>query len=336
MTLPGTLEEAWALAATRPLGNGLRVMEFEDSGTLAFATVTDDGHRGVLLFGRSGDLLPATAAAVHAASEALDAEIFRTDIGGRSVQGIHLWCAREDLGDAFGAFCNALVARVCAGDDVYPAFLDCLEEFRRLLAEVSDRGGRSALVGLLGELIVLADMTEFTSDALRFWAYPDRDRHDFRNGRTALEVKATLRSQSGGALVSISSLDQLVPPNDGELYLQWIKLERDPAGDISIDALTHRIGLRLPLSGREVLRGKLGAMLTSSSAGLTFSLQDRRAFRVTDQFPRLTPDRLSAGALDPGVSRISYDVDLAAAETCRCTPAEATRLFVNGTHEADI
>jgi hypothetical protein len=167
---------------------------------MVLASVNAVGERGLLVRSNSDDRLQDTVDAVTVESGALRAEIYPYFAGGRSSKAIHIWCCIPELNDAFGSFCDSLISRIIAGGHIHAAFLDCLEDFRSLVAGTGDEGYGPGLVGLVGELIVLKELSERGTDAVAMWAYPSRDRHDFRNGNVAIEVKSSLRSSSGRPL----------------------------------------------------------------------------------------------------------------------------------------
>src|SRR5262249_36332912 len=60
------------------------------------------------------------------------------------------------------------------------------------------------------------------TDALNRWHGPAGSRHDFWWSTKAVEVKATTSSR--GRIFKINGLDQLVPPNNGDLYIFGMRL----------------------------------------------------------------------------------------------------------------
>jgi hypothetical protein len=197
---------------------------------------------------------------------------------------------------------------------MHAAFLACYTDFHRLIASPAGSQVPSSTVGLLGELVVLADLVQVDPSAVDYWAFPDHERHDFRHGKVALEIKTTLRREGSGSVVGISSLDQLDPPAGGQLYLQWLRLERDVVGPHSIELLVNRISSALRGDSLERFRERLSDVDTvNGAAQARFSLEETHCFHVGALFPRLTGHRLLAGAPDAGVSKISYQLDLSAA-----------------------
>lgn len=331
MTLAAGIREAWVIGAAKPIGSGLRATHFEGAGRRIWATVSDNHHRGLLVAVPPEEQLSSSVATIKRTSSALDAEIYRFDEDGRSMRGLHVWCTNSDLLEAFVGFCEPFIVRIHKGEPVEIAFSISFREFKRLLGGSSDLEISTTVIGLLGELAILSELAVLNSEALSFWPYPDLERHDFRNGKAAIEVKTSLRSQSARKIATISALDQLEAPSGGTLYLHWLRLERDPAGTVTVARLVDEIARNLNRFHADELRSRvLSDQRIQAYQFSSFSLYERQTFRVEGAFPKLTPSSLVEGALDPGVGKVTYEVDLSAAAAFRCSSEEANRALVAG------
>lgn len=331
MSIAADIRQAWGIAAAKPVGAGLRVITFSGGGDRVRATVTDDGWKGILIEAPPGERLGPTVAAVVRASTALCAEIYAFTEDDRSARGLHLWCTRDDLIEAFVGFCEPFVVRIREGEGLGEAFAACFEEFRSLIAGANEGAVTAKLVGVLGELLVLTDLVALDASATESWCYPVLERHDFRNGTAALEVKTTLRSQMGKPVVTISALDQLEAPRGGALYLHWLRLERVSQGPICIEALLKSIGHYIDAGQLARLRTRvLGDGAMRPHHFYTFACQERRTFRVVEAFPKLAPSRLLTGSPDGGVGNVTYQLDLSAAADFECASDEAYRVLLSG------
>ncbi len=323
-----SLRDAWSVSGAKQPAPGLRASKFEGGSDLVLASVNADGRRGLLVRANAEDRLQETVDAVTRESGALSAEIYPYFADGRSSRGIHIWCLHSELHDAFGSFCDSLIPRIIAGDNIHAAFVECLEDFRSLVVGADADGNASGLIGLVGELIVLKELSQLGAEACAMWAYPLRDRHDFRNGEAALEVKTSLRSNNGRPLITISAIDQLTAPPHGVLFLHWIRLERDPVGDMSVNRLVESVAAQLAPEQAALLRKRVWGSAPSSNHTERFSVQERKAFLVESGFPRLTPDRLVSGLLDAGVGRVRYEVDLSGAGRFARSVADVNAMFM--------
>lgn len=307
------IRTGWAIAGAKPKGNGLRALRLSIDAPVTWATIDDDGYVGVVValdgvtqFGRGQCDSPNGAVA-------LSWEPFTFDFEGVVVRGAAVKCHDDMLHDAFQGFCDTWLARCATGVAVQEAFAAAQEDFRRMLGFSATRD-IAVLTGLLGELLVLDQLLQRDVHALDYWAYPQGERHDFRNGGVAIEVKTTLRASASRVIVNVSSLDQLLPPPNGHLCLIYNRLERDPLGAVGLDVLTAHISERLPPLERATLIAKLDtAKLSASDGRLRFGVSEQRAFLVEGGFPCITPASFVSGRSPDGVLAVRYEIDLSTA-----------------------
>ena len=272
------------------------------------ATLTADGHRGLLIVLNPGEQVAILRSLLQGAG-ALTAEIARFNQDGSDLRALHIWCKDRLCDDAFAMFCE-LLAEKLPDMDVGIALAKCHEEFERLLngAESIPLG---RLIGAIGEMLILLDAANLDPSAAKMWSGPRGERHDFRNGNIALEVKTTLRSEGKTLKVRITDLDQLEPPEDGELYLHAIKLEQAEGGALSVNGLFEALNNVLDADGRRDIATLLATLgIDPKCTRPQFSILSRTTYQVSGDFPRLTASRLLSGRPDSGVSAISYDLNL--------------------------
>lgn len=315
MDLRASLDEAWSLArvASPSPDGGLRTVRLTGVSGDARAAISPAGHLGLLIALAKGQRFTPPRKLQPGHGGVLEAEVSAYRQGDTNIRALAIWCRDSSLKTAFLAFCVSMLERAASGLAM-PAALDaCHAEFSRLLlgAQILES---SVLAGLLGELIVLADLVDRDPALVKTWAGADRERHDFRRGPVSLEVKTSRRSESSGLQVHISSIDQLEPPAAGRLFLHAIRLEGADRGSISLATVVTRIESRLSGADLEQFRRGLEAHVKSTSDERQFVVHDRATYHVADDFPRLVPARLVAGRLDPGVSRVEYTLDLSSAQ----------------------
>lgn len=246
----------------------------------------------------------------------LKVHVSRLSLAGNSQLFIDLICTDPTLEQVFGELVDDIVARIADGTEPFAAVRGTLEDFRALLLpKRATEINSDTLLGLLGELYVLSLLAGRDACAVDCWVGPTEQRHDFRTEARAIEVKATRRSDT--THVTIHGIDQLLPPTGGRLMLLRVTLEPASDGSIQLEGL-YRTLLTAGVS-RQALQERL--QLASCDDPLdpawnarAFSLECLTAWEVTEGFPRLTGGELKRGALDAGVSRIQYVVDLAAAD----------------------
>jgi hypothetical protein len=254
----------------------------------------------------------------------LAGEAAKTDTRGRAVHllrlnhaGAHylaVVCLSRELHSVFTQFSRELVASIEDADSPARTATEAFERWKALFAEGTFRGviGEERLVGLMGELLTLeALLNKKASADLAYWRGPSGDVQDFRTATHAVEVKATLVRE--GRVVSISSIDQLQPPPNTDLYLVHHRLERDPGG-FNISDVFQRLTV-------------IGASESDLAAGLAandvfvndFKLYAGRRYRLVETrtydamgvaFPRITRQSFPGGDIPPGTLRIAYSIDL--------------------------
>ncbi len=175
------------------------------------------------------------------------------------------------------------------------------------------------LAALYAELRVLETLLEAgISSALDHWTGPNEDPHDFTGLPGGdIEVKSTLSPDR--TVITVNGLMQLESPEQGELLLVMMRLERD--GSPSSDRLRNLIDRIEPKVDEVEFLRKL------SDSGYDFSDTDgdqpqqpirEPAFklvevfchRVDEKFPRLVPASLVEGRLPEDIDRLRYSVDI--------------------------
>lgn len=185
-----------------------------------------------------------------------------------------------------------------------------------------------ATVGLVAELLILTELVRRDpARGLDIWRGPTGERHDFRRGPHALEVKAS--ASRTGRRFRVSGLEQLEPPDDGDLHLVWVRLLRDPGGPLSAPRLISQ----LRDAGVDVieLEHKLHAMGYSHAHHTEYerrryALDELLVWAVEGDFPRITANSFRAGP-PPGVVEINYTVDISGEHPPALPDAEVERLF---------
>lgn len=243
--------------------------------------------------------------------------------GRTSWRFLDLTCRAPELDRVFGEVADEIVSRIASGHGAIRACTSTLSEFRMLLIPKNSSVAAERLVGLVGELLLLEELLEIASSAADLWRGPLGDRHDFRGGSLAIEVKTT--SRAANQVLHVTSIDQLLEPAGGELHLVHYTLEEVAGGSLSLGSLFTSVAGKSgnPMRIRDLLsRMDCPDPLAEEWNVTRFQLEARRCYRVDSTFPRLVPESLAAGALPPGVSKMHYDVDLSAGDHARLLQAE--------------
>jgi len=164
--------------------------------------------------------------------------------------------------------------------------------------------------GLIGELITLCDLVSIHGPiAIEAWQGHEGERHDFRMGNKAIEVKVTTKP---GLFVYINGISQLSEPEEGELLLRLIRLEKTPGGKITLPSILNKlseVGASTPSIVDAILKlgGKLEDLKDDSKS---YTFIESIFYNVRTGFPRISPSSFSNNSAPKGVTNIKYTTDL--------------------------
>ncbi|MCK5746278.1 PD-(D/E)XK motif protein [Oricola sp.] len=254
----------------------------------------------------------------------LDVSVVRYQLSGRSAPFIDLTCIDRALDAVFAELVGEVLARLAAGAGPEDAAVGTISDFRELLVGVpEEEASKAAIIGLLGELYVLKRLCQQRPDAIAAWTGPFELRHDFRRGIDAFEVKSSARSDA--STVTINGFDQLLPPAGGRLVLVHLRMEQGDKAELRVEALVKEL-LALGIDSDRLAKGlaEIGCLDPSHPSWnrVSFSLQGLDTYRVENGFPRIVKDLFSTGETPPGITKFSYEIDLAHAANCRMSSAE--------------
>ncbi|MFC4067007.1 PD-(D/E)XK motif protein [Actinoplanes subglobosus] len=243
------------------------------------------------------------AAAVHLLPLTLEA-------AGVRVEYASLVLLRDDLLEIFTGLCADVVAALAVGPaEPIVVVAQVLDGWRELFRSGSQLGVEQ-LAGLFGELRLLNALLDRDASLLGAWRGPLRSPHDFVANRKAVEVKATTAPE--GRSVRIHGLDQLAAPENGDLMLQWMRLDTsDPAG-ISlpeiVDSTVRRVGRPQELLQ---LLARVGYFTADRHIydGVRFAVVEEACYLVVESFPRIVTSAFVDG-VPVGISGVRYTLDL--------------------------
>jgi hypothetical protein len=233
-------------------------------------------------------------------------------VADRSCPFIEVTCF-PGLDDVFQSLADDILRRLKAGTGPELAVGQAITDFRELLARARPQS-LEMLIGLFGELHFLDELLRAHPAAASTWTGPLGQRFDFSGARCCAEIKSTL--QRSGMLIRVSSIDQLEPPEDGRsLVLVHIVLERPGTGGQSVRELIEQT--REHCSTPDVIDRSLAALgigdwRTRHVLGdERFRVLRKQFYEIIAGFPKLGRDSFRAGQPPPGITEITYALDLA-------------------------
>ncbi len=217
------------------------------------------------------------------------------------------------LADIFDIVSTDLIdasAGQCKPRDAVSAVVTRLAAWQAFLKARHSGLGPLAVLGLIGELIVLRRISEVVgwTDAVVSWKGPSGGVQDFSRAGIAVEVKTGAGITSG---VDISSLDQLDDTALDELLLAHVHLAEASEGT-SLPSIVASISDDVACHAPASLRNFTDALLAAGYSQIDADRYSRtymqigiRFYRIGSAFPRLT-----RGSVPPAIAGANYRLDL--------------------------
>ncbi|BCP36834.1 hypothetical protein MINTMi198_22040 [Mycobacterium intracellulare M.i.198] len=240
-------------------------------------------------------------------------------IAGREILALDVTCLFASLSEVFDHFAAAVIKRMAdAAEDPAHAVTSVLAGWRSFLVPPSGPPGLDKIAATLGELLVVRDAVRNSGCVdIGFWSGPFGQRHDLRGGTTAMEVKTT-RAHTGYR-VTIHGEDQLLPPDNGQLYLHFVRLESVHKGHLRLAAVVDEL-LDAGVSAQQLFRALTASGVPAvdlpATDNTTFDVLERITLPVDDQMPRIVPASFSGGQRPQGIVDITYVIDLSHSVDC--------------------
>jgi hypothetical protein len=218
----------------------------------------------------------------------------------------------------FGVLLELADAIQIDGYDVSAAVMDAMARLNAL-ADRKTRMSDEKALGLMGELWVLTRLVEKSGHQVaNAWLGFESESHDFRFNGLDVEVKTTAQPKR---IHMIGSPHQLVPSGERSLFLVSIHLARTGvATGLTLPSMVDSLLARLPTGtpARELVDFALNKLKYRDTDRALYSTayhlrSDPQAFKVDDEFPKITPESLRKGVgtdLIGRIERVSYSIDI--------------------------
>lgn len=176
--------------------------------------------------------------------------------------------------------------------------------------------GREELLGLFGELWFLSNwlLTCGVTSVVQRWRGPFGARHDFEWKSKSVEVKTTTSTR--GRIHHINGLEQLSPPEQGQLLFFSLRLHEEAGAINTLPSLITAIQRQLEsdddaLSRFETALAQVGYSPVHNEEYSKFHLRvvDEGLYAVQEDFPRLTPAQFHE-YVPLGVEKVDYEINL--------------------------
>jgi hypothetical protein len=221
--------------------------------------------------------------------------------------------------EAFDLIGGELADRLASGrETATECVARVLAKWRRFWGQMPRQVlSREAQLGLFAELWFLSVWLvprAGAPEAVTRWRGPFASRHDFEWVGHSVEVKATTSTR--GRIHRVNGLDQLRPPEQGELLFFSLRLREEAGATNTLSSIIAACRAQLELDTDSLSRFERALAQVGYSpahdeeyAKLRFRVVEEGLFNVRDDFPRLTVTELTAG-VPPGVERVEYEINL--------------------------
>lgn len=233
---------------------------------------------------------------------------------------IDILCSEKDGHNVFNMVASDIFHKLISGIRPAEAVSTTLEKWRKFWGGASKNIlSEEQIKGLFGELwFLLLWLLPQDVNYIDNWVGPTGARHDFEWLNMAVEVKTTTSIR--GHIHRIHGLDQLDPPEDGDLYFFSLRIRQERTATNTLPLLIRRIETLLEpnLSLLELFELRLAnagysPVHAEQYSEYRYRVVDERVYVVDNDFPRLSVDTLRGG-IPNGVEKIDYDINL---EVCR-------------------
>lgn len=227
-----------------------------------------------------------------------------------------LSCRRPELHHLFDDLCSDIVVEL-EDHEKQPlrAVYQVVDRWRSLFASPTGVLPDEAAAGLYGELLVLRRLLGEDASAHRSWVGPQGAHHDFVFNGFDVEVKATEGVE--GRAIRVHGLDQLEPPEAGDLFLAWFRLTDSRLSGTGASLLDLAEEVLALADDEPAIRTRLaqvgyvpGAVDTNDTRRWT--VVDERWYAVDEEFPRIVRSTLDTASVPATVSDVHYTIDLTA------------------------
>jgi hypothetical protein len=245
--------------------------------------------------------------------------------GAKPGRYLDLVCSDPNSYGIFDIIGGELVQGLESADNPISLVKGTLTKWRRFWAQTPLRIlSVEEQIGLFAELWFLINWLipyVGASQAISRWRGPFGSRHDFEWSGTSVEIKGTRSTR--GSIHWIHGLEQLSPPEKGELFLFSLQVREEQGAESSLDRLVA--SLEAQVTSDDEAWAKFESALAQSGYVKTYEDEYSKLrlrvvteglFIVDDNFPRITPERI-VGGTPPGVEQVNYEINLSGFQELR-------------------
>lgn len=315
--MSGISPEVWLrLIREQVSGETLWARRAAPDKTNRLIAALDSNHKRHLLV----QLEPSETSVEDEQSRGLHVATRELEMPGRELgRYLDITCKDATGHDAFDLIGGEIAERLAAGQEPAPDIVTrVIAKWRRFWGQPPKKLlSRDMQIGLLAEVWFLNHWLiplYGPSGAILRWRGPFGARHDFEWPGCSVEVKAT--SSTRGLIHRINGLDQLAPPEQGDIFLFSLQLREEAGAATTLptalaecrDNLEDDAGA-LSLFDNALFHWGHSPADDNEYSKLRFHIVNQGLYVVRDDFPHLTSARLLNG-LPRGIEHVEYDINL--------------------------
>ena len=225
---------------------------------------------------------------------------------------IIIFCKEKTLDDTFTYLTRLIIKNI--DDSLSPtlATKEAIEQVKKIFQSLGKLPPESEIVGLIGELFFIDQVTKLRSNLWKGWSGPEDKIVDFSFGKIDVEIKSS--SYSGEDKITINNLKQLEYIKNRSRYLLYSRFIKDPEGDLSVPDLIDNIFSQI--DDKDSFRAKKLSLtkykIQDKDLWLErrYSYLDTRIYKVEEKFPRINSESFKNDKIPDGINKITYDLAL--------------------------
>ena len=309
--------EIWSVLETNlPAGEKLTAkLAVSNISSQVFCALDSEKHRHILVQIKSGD-----SAYDDHQSRGIQVITRELNIHGQPPSRyMDLICLDTAGYSGFDLIGSEIISELAKGNKTPAEIIHfVLAKWRRFWGQIpQDILSRNEVIGLFAEIRFLTErlIPEVgPAEAVKRWRGPFGSRHDFECPGGSVEVKATTSSR--GRIFHINGIDQLEPPENGELCFFGVRLREEGGADMSLPGVVD-VCRNLLAKEAEALDRFESALIQAGYSlhhseeyeKMRFRIIEEALFVVKDDFPRISIGNFVEG-IPSGIERVEYEINL--------------------------
>lgn len=248
-------------------------------------------------------------------------EMFTLDMEEPETRELYIYLLDIELKDIYTLFIQNILDEITicfSEEEALRNTFNTIAKWKKLFDKIMFEGlSAEQQKGLIGELLFIDYLLDNGLPAPRIlnsWTGIDFTEQDFRFGKTGIEIKFT---SSKHPCIKITNENQLDIQDMEHLFLVLYSASEVKDGGITLPGLVEQIRMKLENQAKAEELNHFNGMLLllgysesdASHYKKRYSIKQVYAFKITEEFPRITRNNLPTG-----IYNVSYHIELSSVE----------------------